>query len=422
MAEESAQEYHPHPREADEGESLARENGQLRQRIDRLLALQNIAIALGLERDPKALAEKIVRMAASLLHAEAATLFLTDEATGELVFEIVHGAKSAMLRGLRLKPGQGVCGWVASHGTPAIVNDARRDERFYNGIDNLTGMWTSSLLCVPLQVRGRIIGVLEAVNKGSGEPFDEEDQLHLMALASQAAIALENAQLLQRLAQEKDHILLVQEEMRRQLSRSLHDGPAQSLAAIAGAIHLVRRVGEREPQRVPQELAKLEALVRDTNRELRTLLFELRPYILETRGLVAALKEYVERLRDEGFQIHFRPPALGRLEAAQEATIFTVLQEALHNAKKHAQASQIWLKLERRGTELWAEVRDNGAGFDPATVEASYDARGSFGLLNMRERAKLVGGSLLVEAAPGRGTKVSLRVPLGPKSQGASVS
>jgi len=422
MAEEAAQEHYHHRREANEGELLERENSQLRERIDRLLALQNIAIALGLERDPKALAEKIVRMSANLLHTEAATLFLADEATGELVFEIVHGTKSDMLRGLRLKPGQGVCGWVARHGTPAIVNDARRDERFYNGIDKLTGMRTSNLLCVPLQVRGRIIGVLEAVNKGSGEPFDEEDQLHLMALASQAAIALENAQLLQRLAQEKDHILRIQEEMRRQLSRSLHDGPAQSLAAVAGEINFVRRLCEREPQRVPQELAKLEALVRHTNRELRTLLFELRPYILETRGLVAALGEYAERLRDEGFQVHFRPPTLGRLETSREAIIFTILQEALQNAKKHSQASQIWLKLAQRGAELWAEVRDNGAGFDLAGVEASYDARGSLGLLNMRERAKLLGGSLRVEAATGRGTKVSLRVPLSAEGQRTALS
>jgi signal transduction histidine kinase len=150
------------------------------------------------------------------------------------------------------------------------------------------------------------------------------------------------------------------------------------------------------------------------SRDLRTVLFELRPVMLDSHGLVATLKEYVQKVR-ESQNLPLRLDAGGfnrRLPPKSESTIFAILQEAINNAQKHAEAKNIWLRLAERDKTLVAVVEDDGAGFDMATVEGSYGQRGSLGLLNMRERAEMVDGMLTIRSVPGFGTTVTLRVPL----------
>ena len=150
--------------------------------------------ALASAREPKPVLRVIFDKAKAAVRCEAWSLFLIDPSNRELVFDMVGGPKARRLKGLRIKSGQGIVGWVAQHGKPAVVNEPRTDRRFLPDIDRVTHFVTRSILCVPIFSRKRPAAVLEMVNK-VGKPFDRQD-LHLLThLAEQASIALERASL-----------------------------------------------------------------------------------------------------------------------------------------------------------------------------------------------------------------------------------
>ncbi len=268
-------------------------------------------------------------------------------------------------------------------------------------------------LLVPLRAGLRNYGaiVLGSVNEQAYTPDDLEK---LASLAHFATIAIQNAQLYEDLREERDKILRAEENVRKELSRDLHDGPAQSLAAIAMSAEYIKRLLSQDPARALAELDTLEQLARKTAWDVRTMLFELRPIILETQGLVPTLEQYVQRFpASEGIQIHLDTGHFARrLDPQVEATVFIIMQEAVNNARKHARAKNIWMRLREEGENLVASVQDDGVGFDLEAVRSSYERRGSFGLLNMQERARLIGGRTEIRSAPGQGTAVIITVPL----------
>ena len=373
---------------------------------------QNLASSLDLDR----VLRETIELTTVILDAEAATLFLLDRERDELVFAIPTGEKEEILREYRIPVGQGIAGWVVQTGESVLVNDAQNDPRFLRQVDSQTGFTTRNVLCVPLQYRGRITGALETINKRSGNGFTQEDLQWLTTLATQAAIAIENARLYEDLRQERDRIIAVQEDVRHRLARALHDGPAQDLARLLLDIDYVRRLLQKKPGDVLPVLDEMEAIARRANRAVRHFLFELRPVILETRGLVAALRSYVDQWQaSEGITCHMEVHNFPTdIDTKAAGTMFTVVQEAFNNLRKHARAQEVWLRLSRSNGTLIVEVEDDGVGFDVAQVIANYDERNSMGLLNMREQAELLDGELhIVSPSPrlGRGTLVRLTIP-----------
>ncbi len=267
---------------------------------------------------------------------------------------------------------------------------------------------------VPLRAGFESYGV---VVFGSPEPnvFTPEHLELLTAVASQAIIALQNAQLYQRLQEEKNRIVDIEEDARKKLARNLHDGPTQSVAAIAMRLNFTRALLKRNPGRVDEEIEKIEDLARKTTKEIRHMLFTLRPLVLETQGLAPALEQYVQKLReaDDSTEVILEAGRLSdRVSRDAQGVIFYIVEEAVGNARKHSQARHIWVRLHENANELVAEVRDDGVGFEVQTMQASYDKRGSLGMLNMSERAQLINGTLAVASAPGQGTRVTLTMPL----------
>lgn len=143
------------------------------------------------------------------------------------------------------------------------------------------------------------------------------------------------------------------------------------------------------------------------------MLFELRPLVLETQGLDVTLRQYFERFQGAATQIILESePINANLDTKVEGTLFNIIQESVNNAMKHAQAKHIWVRLKQTPTSLETTVQDDGRGFDLQKVRATYEQRGSFGLLNIEERAKLIGGVAELHSAPGQGTTVRVMVPL----------
>ncbi len=269
-------------------------------------------------------------------------------------------------------------------------------------------------IILPLGIGPERYGVLVI---GSPDPqvFTSERRDLLRLIAIQASIALQNALLYHTLQQEKERLVDVEEEARRRLARELHDGPTQSVAALAMRLNFLQKLFQHDPAQLPPELERTEQMARQAVQELRQFLFRLRPLILESQGLVAALTHLAERLQEtEPFAIHMEvDPAVDQaLDPNAKGLVFSIIEEALNNARKHAEPQNVWIRARIEGDQLQVSVEDDGRGFDPQALRADYSRRGSLGMLNMMERAELLKGKFWVESAPGHGTHVRLQVPL----------
>ncbi len=272
-----------------------------------------------------------------------------------------------------------------------------------------------AVLCVSLRAGFETYGLVLVASR-DGDVFSAELIEMLSAVCNQATIALQNAQLYQSLQQEKNRIVEIGENERKKLARDLHDGPTQSIAAIAMRINYTRKLLEREPDKVDAELIKIEELARRTTKEIRHMLFTLRPLVLETQGLVAALQQSIQKAAetDPNVAIHLEAESVeDKLDLNTQGVIFYIVEEAITNARKsYSHARNIWVRLRAEHDAIIAEVQDDGQGFDTSAVMASYDSRGSLGMVNMRERAQLVNGEWVIDSHPGQGTTMTLAVPL----------
>lgn len=267
-------------------------------------------------------------------------------------------------------------------------------------------------VCYPLQSGLEVYGVVILSSGSNQMPSDQHLRL-MRAFINQAAVAFQNAQLYQNLRAERDRIIEAEASARAKLARDLHDGPTQSIAALAMRLDFIRLLLDRDPGQAKQEVEQAREAVMRVGKDLRGLLFTLRPLTLESQGLSAALKQYGERLRDnDSVPIQVQPGNFGNeLDPNVAGTVFAVIEEAVNNARKHARGANITVQVQQQGSALIATVRDEGPGFDMAAVNLNYAERGSLGMVNMQDRARLVEGTLTVESAPGRGTRVTLRVP-----------
>lgn len=424
-----------------EYERLLRQNDVLDEQVRALLVLQNIANTLSAELDLPVLLRQVALAAVRLVSGAASALYLLDPRGETLVVEAVETAAipdetlplatatgraggTAVLaipeseRGLptHITLSQGLAGQVARTGEPLLVNDPRSDPRFPSDVAavdaGVLGVQPSAFLCVPLVFQGRMVGVLEAAQTPPHEGFDARDLDLMYTLGAQAATAVANARLYQNLRSERDRIISAQEDVRKQLARDLHDGPAQALANIAVQLEFAQRLAEYEPDKVAGELRAIHDLALRTTRDIRNLLFDLRPLVLETEGLEAALRRFLERFKTGGGpEMHFEAQYPARLARNAEAVTFAIVQEAVNNVLKHSQAHNCWIELRERPQAVGVIVRDDGRGFDVNHIQEEYQRRGSWGLLNMYERAALVEATLGIRSQPGQGTVVMLSIP-----------
>lgn len=315
--------------------------------------------------------------------------------------------KRATLRGQA-----GAIGRAIEEDKPVLVRNVKSDPELSRIV---TFVVCREMYCFPLRSGFNAYGVLLF---GHPEPgyFTPDRRETIDILGSQAVIAIQNARLYQDLVDERDRMIEVQEETRKKLARDLHDGPTQSVAAIAMRINLVQRLLTKDPQSAAPELGKIEELARRTSKEIRHMLFTLRPLVLESQGLVAALQSMAEKTNEtysQQIQIQVDESLLQNMEMGKQSVIFYIVEEAITNARKHAKAAHISVRLHPYGKEIaLLEIQDDGVGFDVAAVTRAYDQRGSLGMVNLRERAELVNGVLNLQSAPGKGTRVQVYIPL----------
>ena len=381
--------------------------GEAKQ-LETLLQLQR---DLALEANIEEVLHRITLAATNLLDAERATLYVVDQGRDELWSRAVTEGGEIRLP----LDGQSLAAEVARNGELLRIDDPYADPRFDPSVDSRTGYRTRSILVVPIDSRDRRrLGVLQAMNHADG-PFRSDDERYAVSLATSAGIALEYVQLAADLAAERLRVVKVAEEERHRLARDLHDGVAQTLANAALGIELAQR---RAKDDVPGAIAELEQLrgrLLESQKGLRDILFALRPLVLEDGGLGAAARALAERINGQNGSrvVARRVDADRRLAPEVEAGAFTVIREAANNAIKTGRAAEVSIDVYEDDGAVVAVVEDNGKGFDVASTLKGYASRGSLGLLQMRESARLIGAQLSLDSSPGQGTRVRLRIPIG---------
>jgi len=179
---------------------------RLEERIKRLELFETISRAVSSTLDLQKLLERVMEITKSVMGAEACSVLLPDESGGELVFTVALGEKGEEAREFKIKPGQGIAGWVLQNGEPLLIKDVKADGRFYRELDDKTGFETRSMIAVPLLVKDKSLGVIEVINKVNGGQFDKVDEDTLVTMAGQIAVAVDNAKMAEDLKRSKDQI------------------------------------------------------------------------------------------------------------------------------------------------------------------------------------------------------------------------
>jgi PAS domain S-box-containing protein len=271
-----------------------------------------------------------------------------------------------------------------------------------------------SWLGVPLVAGTRVIGFC-GLDRTEAKYFSQEHVQLAEALIGQAAIAVQNAWLFQqvragreRLQSLSRRLVEIQENERRYIARELHDEAGQALTSLMVGLRLLEREAGR-PEAIVAGVAELMRMVNSVLENLHRLAIDLRPASLDHLGLVAALRQYAETISDQtGLVIQFETVgSIDRLRSDVETALYRIVQEGLTNVIRHARATRADVLLERRDDKLIVIVEDNGIGFDPEIVLQG----GHLGLIGLRERAEMLGGTLAVESIPDVGTTLLLEVP-----------
>lgn len=391
-----------------------RPHNTLLDRYQRLIELSRDLVST---LDLETLLNRIVHAAADLCSAEAASILLYDEANHQLYFESATNLETPTMRGLTVPVENSIAGWIVTQKEPVIINDTQHDSRHFKQIGEATNVQTNSLLGVPLVTKNKVVGVLEAINKNSGQ-FTQDDQEMLLALGYQAAIAIENT----RLFQQSDLISELVHELRT---------PLTSLKAAA---HLLTRPELGESQRA----AILQTIQGEINRlsDMATLFLDLarlesgrtQYHIkkVDVRQILDECARVVEgRTLEKGLELQLRIPERPMYAMGDSDKLKQVLLNLMNNAIKYTPTGgEINLAMKYSNEEINVHVSDTGVGIPqeslPFIFEKFYRVPGveqpiqgtGLGLFICKRIIEAHQGRIEVRSRPGEGTEFIVYLPM----------
>ncbi|MDQ3973938.1 MAG: GAF domain-containing sensor histidine kinase [Actinomycetota bacterium] len=325
---------------------------------------------------------------------------------------------------ITLALGQGVSGWVAAHGEPAVITDDKRSDPRYEYIPELRGEEFTSMASVPIVARpGHLVGVLNVHTRRRRE-FGESDVDLLRSVAGLMAGAIENARLHQRLAEREEALerfaertVELQERERRRLAGEIHDGISQRIVSLSFHLSAAADAIPGDPGYAAEQIAAAQSLAAGALDETRFAIAGLRPPVLDDLGLAASLESLARSLPGLAVDVSADPC---QLPEHVETAVYRIAQEALQNVGKHAEASAVTVRLRADDSGVLLEVADDGRGFDPEAAGRELAGPMHYGLDGIRERAELLGADLQLDSEPRRGTTVRLLLPRAVDMEGAS--
>ena len=388
--------------------AVAIENARLYESATRWLhqleSLAEVGNALSTEIEVPKLLELVVTRLRGLIQARLVFVAFPNP-EGHAVIRTAAGENAEQYVGMTLGHDRSKTARVLERGrserVDSLIDDLEVDQASARRMGVQTGLW------VPLVIRDRAIGVIVAHDRLDADPrFTDEDVRIAEAFGERAAVAID---LSERVAGDAlRRVVEGQELERKRLARELHDETGQALTSILLGLRSIESAVRDQPE-VRESVLGLRELVVETLHDVGRLAVELRPKALDDFGLVPALERLAETFSEQtGVDVHVQA-ALGgeRLPDEVESALYRIVQEALTNVVKHAQASTVSVVLTKRGRHIAAIIEDDGRGFDPATARED-----GLGLLGMQERIALLGGRVAVESGENGGTTVAVEVPV----------
>lgn len=391
---------------------------RLQKLVHRLSTLNSMAVALNQSLDLETILASALDHTLRLTAMDAGAIYLVDEHTGGLELAAHQGITREVARvAANLGLSANLCAATAQAVEPLVVEDTSRYARGAKAA--LLAEKMRCMVRVPFKSTGGLLGTM-CLGSGSLRTFSDGKMELLTSVGNQIAAAVQNARLYEELQRKErmrgellQKVITAQEDERKRMARELHDQTSQALAALAVAVGTAAAQAA-EGVDVSGSLARMRALAVDTLEEVHRLIFDLRPTLLDDLGLMAAMRWYAEtRLGEAGVKVRVELAGEERRLAPQvETALYRVVQEAVNNVANHSGAQNFTLTFVLKADSVTILMVDDGWGFDMAELARSRDRKRGLGLMGMKERVELLGGTFAIYSELGGGTKITVEVPL----------
>ena len=402
---------------------LSDQGSELEKHYHNLVALSRVSAAISGLHELDAILRIGLDNVLSIMNGTVGGIMLLDEPNQMLFYRVYHGLSDKYAKEVRLKLGEGIAGKVAQTGRSVLLEDIS-SELNAAWIDLVRSEGLRAFISVPLRAKDNVLGVMNVASH-TPHSFTKEDMHLLHSIGDQLGTAIEQARLNERLRKARERLrklarqnLVAEEEERRRIARELHDETSQSLSGIAlqleALIEIYSKSSNQDPQLI-NGLKKVQSLTVHVHKEVSRVISNLHPTVLDTLGLVAAVRQYAKNSL-QPLNINVTVEVKGaemRFPSDIEAALFRVIQGAIGNIVKHSKAKNASIVLVYQQDEFSLSVRDDGQGFDVSKLTDVEESGRGRGLFSMRERIGFLGGTSGVESRIGAGTTAWAKIPIG---------
>jgi signal transduction histidine kinase len=392
------------------------ENAQLHRDVARQLDIQwrlnEVAEKITSELELRRVLPKVLQLAEELIDADCGFIALYDPTTSSLSYPYLHNLPQTLTDVIVSKE-EGVAGEAMNAFRPVTILDY---QSYPNAIPAFLEAGLVSVVAVPIVSGNRAFGTLAVGSLHEAKAFSTTEVSTLAGVGRQAGIAIDNARLYQNMRYYARQITRAQEDERKRIAREAHDETAQVLVALARRLDALIASPELPSPLFRERLEGIRGLTTEALQSVRRFSRDLRPPVLDDLGFVAAVRSLTRNLEEVGVETALEVSgAPYRLSPEEELVLFRIAQEALNNARRHADASQAKVMISFYGNSVRMIIEDDGQGFDAPDRFVDLVASGKLGLIGMHERARILGGTLQIDSQPGDGTKVILDAPVHPR-------
>jgi signal transduction histidine kinase len=405
------------------GLNLSEQGNKTEKYYHGLMALSRVSAAISGLHELDAILKIGLDNVLNIMNGTVGGIMLLDEPSQTLVYRVYHGLSAKYVEEMRLKLGEGIAGKVAQSGRSVLLEDISAEPNAAQ-VDLIRLEGLRAFICVPLRAKDNVLGVMNVV---SHVPccFTKEDVHLLHSIGDQLGTAIEQARLNERLRKARERLrklarqnLVAEEEERRRIARELHDETSQSLSGIAlqleALVEIAAKSGNQDAQFIAG-LKKVQSLTVQVHKEVSRIIANLHPTVLDTLGLVAAVRQYTKNSL-QPLNINVTVEVKGnerRFPPDVEAALFRVIQGSIGNIAEHSKAKNASIVLVYQPDEFSLSISDDGQGFDVSRLTDVEESGRGRGLFSMRERIGYLGGTSGVESKIGAGTTVWAKIPIG---------
>jgi signal transduction histidine kinase len=385
-------------------------------------ALGRVSAAISGLRDLDTILKIGLDTVLNIINGDVGGIMLLDQQTRTLHYHVYHNLSPKYAEEMQLNLGEGIAGKVAQNGKPKLVEDLTLE---YNAAHPslISNEGLRAFVSVPLRAKGNVLGVMNVASH-TAQRFSGRDMLILESIGDQLGIAIEQTNLYEQLKRSRERyrrlaqqILVAQEEERRRIARELHDETSQTISGLAlnlqALIEMADMTGINSIE-FKSGLKKVHSLAIQIGNEVNRLIADLRPSLLDTLGLIPAIRHYAEtNLTPAGINIRFRfDKRLNSFPTKMENGIFRIIQGSIGNILHHSKAKNVNISIQKQDDSIALKITDDGIGFEVNKITRIEESGRGAGLFSIKERVRLLGGHCSIESQLGQGTIINILIPL----------